>query len=178
MYPQKKAMLWINILGGIAVLGSYVQGLLSHPGSSDALWGGVPKEVRTMYAASMLLAALGYFAFTYYLFFRLDPANARVGKRLEFGVFNWLYVGILAPSVVWMPLTWIMVERPGAGLWSGIRVVLALVGLASLGMAVALMGVRPRASRWAYRLAVIGSVVFFAHTGLLDALVWPVLFRR
>jgi hypothetical protein len=105
MHPQKKAMLWINIIGGVAVLGSYVYGLLSHPGSGEALWGGVPQEVRPLYTAGMLFAVLGYFAFTYFLFFRLDPGKARIGNRYRFRVFNWLYVGILAPSTLWMPLT-------------------------------------------------------------------------
>ena len=88
MHPQKKAMLSINVVGGVAVLGSYADGLLSHPGDGAALWGGAPQEVRSLYAAGMLLAALGYFAFTYYLLRRLDPVEARVGKRFGFGVFN------------------------------------------------------------------------------------------
>ena len=40
MQPQRKAMAWINILGGAAVLGSYAQGLLTHPAAGEALSGG------------------------------------------------------------------------------------------------------------------------------------------
>lgn len=177
MHAQKKAMLWINVVGGVAVLGSYVIGILMHPGESDALWGGASEDIRPLYAVGMVLAALSYFAFTYYLLLRLDPDEARVGKRWGFGVFNWLYAGILAPSTLWMPLTWAWIEQPSTGLWWGIRIVLALVGLASLGMLVAVYMVRPKEPRWAHRLAVVGSAVFFLHTGVLDALVWPVLFR-
>jgi hypothetical protein len=177
VHPQKKAMLSINVVGGVAVLGSYAHGLLSHPGDGTALWGGAPQEVRSLYAAGMLLAALGYFAFTYYLLRRLDPVEARVGKRFGFGVFNWLYAAILAPSALWMPLTWLMIEQPGAGLWGGIRAVLATVGLAALGLVMALSIVRPKEPKWAHRLALIGSIVFCAHTAVLDALVWPALFR-
>lgn len=176
MHPQKKTMLWINVVGGIAVLGSYAHGLLSHPGNGDALWGGVPQEIRPLYAVGMLLAALGYFAFSYYLLLRLDPVEAQVGRRFGIGVFNWLYAGILVPSALWMPLTWAMVEQPGAGLWLGIRAVLAVVGLAALGMVAAVSLVRPREPKWAHLLAVIGSAVFCIHTAVLDALIWPALF--
>ena len=176
MHPRKKAMLWINVIGGIAVLGSYAYGLLSRPGGSDPLWGGVSSCVRPLYTVGMVLAALGYFAFTYFLLWRLDPVQARVGRHLGFKVFNWLYVGILLPSAFWMPLTWAMVEQPGPVFWYGIRAVLALVALASLALVFALLSVTPTRPKWAQRLAVVGSVIFFIHTGVLDALLWPALF--
>ena len=31
MHPQKKQWLAINVLGGVAVLGSYAHGLITHP---------------------------------------------------------------------------------------------------------------------------------------------------
>jgi hypothetical protein len=178
MHPYKMTMLWINVVGGLAVLGSYAYGLLSHPGSGSALWGGVPKEIRPHYTVGMLLAALGYFAFTYHLLLRLDPAQPRLGGQWGFAAFNWLYAGILVPSALWMPLTWAFVEQPRAGLWWVIRAVLATVGLASLGLVVALLGVRPREPEWTHWLAVTGSAVFCIHTGVLDALIWPMLFLR
>jgi hypothetical protein len=109
---------------------------------------------------------------------RLDPVAARIGERLRFGAFNALYVAILAPSALWMPLTWRMIDQPSTMLWVGIRVVLGLVGLASLGMVVTLWTVRPREPKGSYWAAVMGSAVFFLHTGVLDALIWPWLFPR
>ncbi len=177
MHPQKKAMFWINIAGGAAVLGSYVLGLSSSAGGAAALWGGVPPELRSLYAAGMLFAALSYFAFTYYLLLRLDPVAARVGRRFGFGVFNWIYAAILVPSALWMPLTRMMVDQPGAGLWFAIRAVLAVVALAAVSLVAALLTVRPKGAKWPHRMAVIGSILFTAHTGVLDALIWPALFR-
>jgi hypothetical protein len=177
MLPKKRAMLWINLLGGVGVLGSYVIGLSSHPGSAGLLWGGVPSELRPLYTAGMLLAALGYFAFTYFLLLRVDPVDVRLGKRFGFELLNWLYLGILVPSALWMPLTWMMIERPANGLWCGIRAILIVVGLASMSMVIALLRVRPRNPEWAHRLALIGGALFTAHTALLDALVWPAFFR-
>jgi hypothetical protein len=76
-----------------------------------------------------------------------------------------------------MPLTWLNIEQPVEGLWFGIRAILAAVGLASIGMLAALLRIRPKEPSWTYRLAVLGSAIFTAHTAVLDALVWPVLFR-
>lgn len=176
MYPQKRAMLWINLLGGTAVLGSYAFGLMSHPGEGEALWGGVPPELRSVYTTGMLLAAAGYLGFTYFLLVRLDPVEARIERRAAFPAFNGLYLGILVPSALWMPLTWRMIDQPSSALWFGIRLALAIVGLAALGMVIALSLVHPKHPKWAHRLALIGSVALGLHTGMLDALVWPALF--
>ena len=173
---QKRLMWWINLLGGAAILASYVYGLRTHPGSSTGLWGNVPQAILPLYGASMLLAAAGYFAYTTFLLFRLNPDEARIARRFRFGLFNILYALILVPSAMWMPLTLRMLKQPTAGLWLTIRLVLAAVALGSLGLLGALLSLRPRQPRWAYRLAVAGSVTFSIQTVLLDAVVWTAYF--
>jgi len=79
MHPRKRTMLWIHLLGGAAVLGSYTHGLATHPEGGEALWGGVQPQLRPLCTAGMVLAALGYLGFTYFLLMHLDPAEARVG---------------------------------------------------------------------------------------------------
>ena len=76
--------------------------------------------------------------------FRIDPDSARIAGRFRFSAFNALYIGILLPSALWMPLTFAMLERPSGALWWAIRLVLALVGLASLGLLAALLALYPR----------------------------------
>ena len=176
MHAQRRWMLAINLLGGIAVLGSYAIGLVTHPGAGGALWGGVPDSLRPLYTTGMLLAALGYFAFSYFLLFRLDPSRTRIGGRFRFGLFNILLAGMLVPSALWMPLTIRMVQQPDPGLWVAIRLVLALVGLAAVGLVLALLWLRPRQPRWSYWAAVAGAALFALHTGVLDALIWPAFF--
>ena len=75
IHPQKWAMLGINLVGGAAVIGSYVQELSRHPGSGSSLWGGVPEAIRPLYTISMLLAAAGYFAFTSFILLRARPGG-------------------------------------------------------------------------------------------------------
>jgi hypothetical protein len=171
MHLQKKIMLWIIILGGIAVIGSYAWGLATHPGNGMALWGGVPQWLRTISTANMFLAALGYIIFTSYLLV-LDLETTRVNIRAGFKAFNVLYAAILIPSALWMPLTFAYIANPGNLLWLAVRLVLFIVGLAALGMGSALMSIQPRKPAWFFWLAATGCVFFVIQTALLDALVW------
>ena len=53
-------VLWINIIGGILVLGGYIYALIQHPNTRSDLWGGVPEEWRMWIVSSMFFAAFGY----------------------------------------------------------------------------------------------------------------------
>jgi hypothetical protein len=167
-------MILINVLGGIAVLGSYAWCLTRYPAGAGDFWGGVPDGLRPVYTVNMFLAAAGYFAFTFFLVFRLAPGDGARG--LGRGTFNALYALILAPSALWMPLTFAMLESPSDGFWWAVRLTLAAVGIGSLGLLAGLVVVRPSPPTWAHRLAVVGSVAFCLQTAVLDALVWPAFF--
>ena len=176
MHRQKLAMLAIILVGGTAVLVSYIYPVITQPQYVEPAWGGVTPEIRRFYVPSMLLAASGYFFFTYFLLFRVDPEEARIAGRFGFTVFNVLYLAILVGSALYMPLTFAMVAQPSMPLWWTIRAVLAVVGLASLGLIGSLLALRPRRPAWAYWLAVAGSVTFSFQTAFLDMLVWPALY--
>jgi hypothetical protein len=166
----------VNILGGSAVIGSYIWGL-GRPGAVDTLWGGVPDSIRPYYTAGMFLAAAGYFAFTYFILLRIDPNNAKVFGCRDARIFHYLYLGILIPSVLWMPATFWAVENPNIlAVWV-VRGILILVALFSLGLLAALLGTKPRDPAWAHALAVIGAACFCIQTVILDAIVWGMAFR-
>jgi hypothetical protein len=150
---------------------------MTYPDSVGDVWGGVPESLRPVYTVSMLTAAAGYFAFTGFLFFGPDPERVRIAGRYRFPLLSALYALILVPSALWMPLTFAMLESPGAGLWAAIRGVLALVGVGSVGLLAALLRLEPREPRWAWGLAVLGLAAFCFQTAVLDALVWPAFFR-
>ncbi len=174
MLSSRAAMSLINVAGGIAVLGSYAFCLGTHP-DPGAFWGGVPDGLRPVYTINMFLAAAGYFAFTYFLMYRLKPATDTAGGP-GLGVFNLLYLLILLPSALWMPLTFAMLDAPSEGLWAAIRLTLAAVAIGSLGLLVGLLIVRPRTPSLSHKLAVAGSLAFCMQTAVLDALVWPAYF--
>ena len=175
MLSRRRTMAGINLLGGLAVLGSYAYCLSAYSAQAGAFWGGVPDGLRPLYTVNMGLAAAGYFAFTYFLMYRLKPTTSS-GGRFGLGTFNALYATILIPSALWMPLTFAMLEAPSDGLWWVIRLTLAAVGIGSIGLLVGLVMVRPSTPSLAHKLAIIGSLAFCCQTAILDALVWPAYF--
>ena len=176
MHPKKYLLLIINLFGGAAVLGSYADGIRTHPNATDVLWGGVPASIQPFYTAGMFLAAAGYFAFIFFILFRLNPAVTRLGDRFGFGTFNVLFAAILIPSALWMPLTFTAAEDSSVVLLWVVRLVLAVVGLASLGLLAALLNTQPRQPLWAYRLAVIGCAAFCLQTAVMDMIFWSAYF--
>jgi hypothetical protein len=177
MVVQQIILLVINVLGGAAVIGSYIYGIATHPGTSNALWGGMPEQVRPVYYASMVLAALGYFAFLYFVLFRLAPAETQIAGRFGYSLFYVVFLGMLVPSIFWMPFTYIYVGNQGTGIWIAVRAVLVLVGLFSCALVWALLTLNTREPAVPYWLAVAGSAYFAFHTAVLDMLLWPVFFR-
>ena len=168
----------INIVGGILVIGSYLHGIRTHPGSAGEAWGNVPASIKPVYILSMLTAAAGYFAFTYFIVFRLDPEEVSAANSFGYPMFILVYVLILFPSAIWMPLTFAMLKKPGRLLWWVIRATLFTVGTGSLGLLALLLILNHDESAWLFWLAVAGAILFSVQTALLDALVWPVYFPR
>jgi hypothetical protein len=178
MKTEQVVLLIINILGGIAVIGSYVLGLKGQSGGANVLWGEVPNNIRPVYTFSMILSALGYFAFIYFIIFRLIPNEVIIGGRFGFSLFFAIFLLILIFSAFWMPLTNMYVGHPSTGMWIAVRTVLAIVGLASIGLAWALLSLQTKNHGVFYWFAVVGSSYFAFHTAILDAIVWAALFKH
>ncbi|MEW5873197.1 MAG: hypothetical protein AB1894_28315 [Chloroflexota bacterium] len=177
MDANKRWLIAIILIGGVAVLGSYFLGVQAYPNAGQILWGGVPERIRPAYTVNMFLAAAGYFLFTFFILFRLDPIETKVTSRFGFGVFNGLYAAILFPSALWLPLTFFAAEQSSQALLWIVRIELGLVGAASLGLFFALWKVRPPQPAWTYRLALLGILFFCIQTVILDAIVWSAFFQ-
>lgn len=175
MHRQTRSLLGLNFFGGLAVLASYAIGLGSESSVGAALWGGVPESVRGFYTVNMFLAAAGYFLFTPYIAFRLQPAQTRIAGRFGYGVFHLAYAMVLFPSAIWLQLTERMIAQPSAWMWAAVRLDLALVGLGSLGLLASLLALTSAAPR-GRALAIVGLLPFCLQTALLDAVVWPAFF--
>jgi len=176
MHPKKGAWLAINLVGGAAVVGSYIHGLSSHPDMREALWGTIPDELKTVYTVNMVLAAAGYFFFSYYYVVRTDADHVRFGEHFGFDLINALYALILVASALWMPLTFAYLESPSPFLWVVVRADLFGVAVGSIGLIAAFFAMKPRAKGVAGVLALVGLLVFALQTAFLDALVWTQFF--
>nr|QOV09074.1 hypothetical protein HULAa30F3_00028 [uncultured Dehalococcoidia bacterium] len=170
-------LLVLNVLGGAAVIGSYAQGIISHPGSLNTLWGNISGGVRSLYFVSMILSALSYFAFIYFILFRVNPADVKIGGSMGYETFFLIFASILLFSSLWMPFTYSYVDAPNAGTWVFIRVVLIVVGLSSCALVWALLSLADKTPALPYWLAVVGAGYFAFHTLILDGLFWPALYK-
>ena len=177
METQQVILLIINIMGGIAVIGSYIFGIRAQPGGANALWGGVPANIRPVYGVSMILSALGYFAFLYFILFELVPDDVLIGGRFGYNLFYAIFLVILIPSAMWMPLSNVYIGNLSTGIRITVRTVLALVGLASIALVWAILSLETKTPSVPYWLAVVGSGYFAFHTAVLDGIIWSLLFK-
>jgi hypothetical protein len=165
------------VVGGAAVLGSYYFGWVSDPERAGDLWGGISGGSQALYSVFILFATLGYFAFTMWFVTRLERGSRILIGGRGWGLIHALYAVMLFASALWMPLTVAMLRDPSEGLWLVIRLVLAVVGLASIGLLIVLLTADADKSGWLYAAAVAGLLAFCFQTAVLDALVWPAYFR-
>ena len=173
---RRAALIALNVVGGLCVLGSYAHGYVTYPQHRAALWGDLPESLRPVYTVAMLLAAGGYFPLTYALVLRPNPAALRLGERRGVGSLLVMYALVLIPSALWLPMTYAMLESPSLPLWVAIRAVLFAVAAGSVGLAWATLVLRPAPPRALGLAARVGATCFTFQTAILDALVWPAFF--
>ena len=161
------AFVAINVVGGVAVLASYVLWLGNPSNDAGALWGSIGGFGRALYTASMLAATAGYFAFAPFLLRHGDAAP------LTFHRVNLLLTLVLFPSALWMPLAFEYLDAPGDGLWLAMRAGLLVTGLASAALVRCVAAVPATPGSRARSLALAGACAFTFQTLVLDALVWP-----
>jgi hypothetical protein len=178
MELEQIILLVINIIGGAAVLGSYVLGVRGKTGSADRLWGGMPQKVRPVYYGSMLLSAAGYFFFIYFLLFQVKPETVLIADSLGYWIFYIIFIGMLGFSALWMPLTNKMANEPKASTWFWLRTVLVMVGLFSCALYWAILSIQEGNQGTMFCLAAVGSGYFAFHTTVLDMLIWPMLWGK
>lgn len=172
---MRKPLILLNVVGGLAVLGSYALAFAYSPAVREGLWGGVPASLQPLYTTNMLLAAAGYFPFTW-LFAFGAPAYPAAQEAGHDRTMLAVYALVLVPSALWLPLTAWLIEAPSAWLFVVVRLVLFAVGAGALAILVrtAQHGLgRGTAAGW---LPFAGALPFFLQTGVLDALVWPAFY--
>jgi len=167
--------LLVNVIGGVAVLGSYAWGIATHPESAGALWGTLPDAVIPFYTGCMPFAAVGYL--TVFAFLLAQPPEAvRFAGGPAFPWFLGSHAVFLLASTLWMPLCFAALDGPNPGLLPLIQVVLAVAGGAAMVHIIWLLRLvespRPRLRK----AAVVGAVFLMVQCTILDALIWPRFF--
>ena len=176
MDPAARKLALVQLILGPAVLGSYVWCLSVWPEASSQMWGGVPESIQPLYTLWMFVAAAGYFAYTYVFLFKTKPEQTKVLGR-GYGVLSLLYILMLLPSALWMPMTKWLLEDPSALRFWLVRLDLFAVALGSLGLIAAAASLEPRPPGRLRTIAIVGAVAFSVQTVVLDAIIWPWLWH-
>ncbi len=139
MHKQQKFLLAIVLIGGVAVLGSYAWGILAIQNATQILWGDVPAIIRSFSTVGMFTGALGFFAYSFFILFKLNPDDTRIYSRFGYTIFNFLYIAILIPSALWLPLTFLAVQNNNSMVLWLARLDLIVVAAASILLLLALL---------------------------------------
>ena len=156
----------VQVLGGLAVLGSYAWGIATHP-NPECLWGTIPEEWVGLYSSCMPFAAIGYLVATGTWWRRAEPA--------DLGWITATYAVFLTASTAWMPLSLWAFDQGDPSLWPWIQLNLAITAFASCFLGAALVQ-RARLEGGLWTAAAIGWCALCWQTVALDAVVWPQFF--
>ena len=169
---QRRSLILLILIGGAAVLGSYLLAFAYEPAIRSGLWGGIPDSLQTLYTVNMLLAATGFFPVTYLLGFKTPLGQFADHTGLSFESMIVAYAAILMGSALWLPLTAFYIGDPSTLLWIAIRIDLFIVGAGAtvLGYMLLRRATRGPALAWG---AVLMFFFFWLQTMVLDAIVWP-----
>ena len=162
----------VNIVGGVAVLGSYAWGIATHPETAGDLWGTIPEAVIPLYTGCMPFAAVGYLTVFAFLLVQ-PPAQVRMASGPAYGRFLASHAVFLFASTLWMPLCFRALDGPSPDLLSWIQGVLAVAGAAALVHVVwlwRLVDTQWPRLRWA---ALAGALCLMVQCTILDAIIWP-----
>jgi hypothetical protein len=179
MSTQQILFLTINLIGGLAVLGSYVIGLGMFPEYREALWGEVRGNLRTGIIISMLFAALGYLAFCYVALFQNGLEDFTKSDWLNSYTFSILVAIFLISATFWMPSAiaylnfsntyWLVICI--ASLWVTAISLAALVGIV-ITSDVEIIG------SVSHYVAIIGIGLITFHCLVFDAIIWSIMFTK
>ena len=164
----------VNLVGGIAVLGSYCAGLYLYPDQRTALWGGVVGNWKTLFTTSMFFAATGYIVFCYTMTIS-DGANESsfLGKY----TFIILAAAFLFSASVWMPATLQYLDTKNEIWW-----VVSVTSLWITAACLTCMGLAfnftefPNVNLFQNSVALTGMICITFHCLVFDAIIWVTKF--
>ena len=164
----------VNLVGGIAVLGSYCAGLYLYPDQRTALWGGVVGNWKTLFTTSMFFAATGYIVFCYTMTIS-DGANESsfLGKY----TFIILAAAFLFSASVWMPATLQYLDTKNEIWW-----VVSVTSLWITAACLTCMGLAfnftefPNVNLFQNSVTLTGMICITFHCLVFDAIIWVTKF--
>ena len=168
----------VNILGGVSVLGSYIFCLLMYPEHREALWGGVDASVKPIFVGSMLIAALGYMLFLYFMIFKSGADMFDSG--MLFGRFtpSIICAVFLIAGTIWMPATVGYLNAPQHLFWNIVVASLWVTATSLIFLTLVVLVTIINEMTFTKILSVCGLGYITLHCLILDAIIWVNRFPR
>ena len=176
MFDGKTSFIVLNVVGGVAVLGSYALCIVGWPEESPLLWGAIPPSIIPVYTANMFVAAFGFFLFSWRVLRWCDVDSSQFVGGRTFKFLIACYAAMLIGSALWMPLSLYAVVNNLGWLTPFIVVDLGIVAVGSLGILVCMITMTPQGSRASRVASIVGACLFCSQTVLLDFCIWPWFF--
>ena len=179
MSTQQVLFLTINLIGGLAVLGSYIIGLGMFPEYREALWGEVRGNLRTGILISMIFAALGYLAFCYVALFQNGLEDFNKSDWFNSYTISILVGIFLISATFWLPSAIAYLHFSNT-YW----LVICIVSLWSTAISLAvLLGIVITSdvkiiSSASHYVAIIGIGLITFHCLVFDAIMWSIKFTK
>jgi hypothetical protein len=168
----QKQFIWINIIGGLSVLGGYVYSLLEHPILRGQIWGGVPETWQPWITMFMFFSGFGYCYGMYYLIFNEGLNLKFFGGRYDSSIMRTLVILFLLSASMWIHSTFSYLELPTAKKMGMIQIELWCTALSLLFMTFGLATAKGIKNIKVHKLSVIGLGVISFHCFFLDAILW------
>jgi len=165
----------INLIGGLAVLGSYVVGLYLYPDFRNALWGGVSGSWKTLFTISMFFAAARYLVFCYSM---TISHGADKSSFLGAHTFSILAAVFLVSASIWMPAT-LKYLVTNDNLWWILSVISLWTTAASLCLLAVFFGLCKYEGMGTlqFSLTLAGIIWITVHCLVFDAIIWVAKFQ-
>ncbi len=161
----------ISILG-ILLLYSYYFFIKQHKSNADNLWGRIKytHDLQKYYEISMVLAAIGFIVMMFYLLI----GDSFTEKDIKH-IFNSSLI-IVIISMLWMPLSLYYINHHASWFKYIIVIILLIIAFASYYLLLRLYWINEKKHTTIRILSLIGMIVFFFHTFILDSITWPKYF--
>ena len=153
----QKQFIWINIIGGLSVLGGYVYALLDHPVLRGQIWGGVPETWQPWITMFMFFSGFGKRAFLdSFNFPDLGSIVKFFGGRYDSSIMRTLVILFLLSASMWIHSTFSYLELPTAKKMGMIQIELWCTALSLLFMTFGLATAKGIKNIKVHKLSVIG----------------------
>ena len=160
-----KNYIFIVFILGILLLYSYYYYIQKNPKFME-LWGKIKPPFIYVYYISMLLSAIGFLLFFYYLFLSNSFNSEQINK-----LFIALIL-ILVISMFWMPLSFNYLKNKNNLNKILVLITLFLVALSILYLLYVLYNVNETKYKFNKELGFYGMLYFFIHCFFLDFITW------